>query len=384
MDRTEYLIIGSGIAGYSATKMIRHVFRDSMITVVTKNKSLDKYEGRLSSRAYDDFEEKDNWMLSTDWYYDNDIELITDANAVKLDTDKKIVYLDNSREIQYRKLLIATGSRVVQPVVEYGDKENVIIIKTPQDLIYEEFVEPKNIVILGASNSGISEALLLHKIGKNITIIEHGDTILYPALNVEISEIIAKDLAEMGIKILKDGEIKEFVCSDKIEKIITSKGDEIAVDLMVLNKGIKSNIEFIAGSKVDYDIGIRVDERLQTNIEDVYAAGDCVEFDNQLVGQWDSSLKQGRIAGYNMTGGNRTYRYPDEIKILEIDDKTLFSFGRTSSDKCYKSEVKGDTIYQLFYDSEDMKNLIGIVIYGDISDKDKYVERILVNKQEKI
>ncbi|WP_425539846.1 NAD(P)/FAD-dependent oxidoreductase [Microaceticoccus formicicus] len=386
MDRTEYLIIGSGISGYSATKVIREKEPDSMITVITRNKDLEKYRSRLSSSAYDNFEEKDLWMQSIDWYYDNDVELILNAEVVKVDTANNTLHLDDMRSIKYCKLLIATGSRIVLPVVDYGDMENVVMIKTPQDLISEEFTNPKNILVIGASVPGIQESILLKQMGKEVSIVEHGDTILYPALNTELSKKIIGDLEELGIKIYIGSEIETVIGEEEIEKIITTKGDSIDVDLLVLNKGIKSNIEFIMGSEIDYDIGIKVNEYLQTSVENIFGAGDCVEFDKQLVGQWDSSLKQGKTAGENMTGGKQRYRYPDEVKIIEIGSKSLFTYGETSSNSNYETVENPKQFMQLFYNSEDKNedNLIGVAQYGNITDKDKYVEKILDNRRNKI
>lgn len=386
MDRTEYLIIGSGISGYSATKVIREKEPDSMITVITRNKDLEKYRSRLSLSAYDNFEEKDLWMQSIDWYYDNDVELILNAEVVKVDTANNTLHLDDMRSIKYCKLLIATGSRIVLPVVDYGDMENVVMIKTPQDLISEEFTNPKNILVIGASVPGIQESILLKQMGKEVSIVEHGDTILYPALNTELSKKIIGDLEELGIKIYIGSEIDTVIGEGEIEKIITTKGDSIDVDLLVLNKGIKSNIEFIMGSEIDYDIGIKVNEYLQTSVENIFGAGDCVEFDKQLVGQWDSSLKQGKTAGENMTGGKQRYRYPDEVKIIEIGSKSLFTYGETSSNSNYETVENHKQFMQLFYNSEDKNedNLIGVALYGNITDKDKYVERILDNRRNKI
>ncbi len=384
MDRTEYLIIGSGIAGYSATRVIREKDPDSMITLISKNKDLEKYKDRLSSPAYDDFIDKDMWMQSIDWYFQNDIEMVFNANVVKIDTETKTVHLDDMRSIRFSKLLIATGSRIVLPVVEYGDMENVIMIKTPQDLIFEEFVNPKNVVIVGASIAGIQEALLLKKMGKDVSIIEHGQTILYPSLNSELSSLITKDIEALGIRVYTDSVIKDVIGKEAISEIETSKGERIKVDLLVLNKGIKSNIEFIMGSNIDYDIGIKVNEYLETTAEDIYAAGDCVEFDKQLVGQWDSSLKQGKTAGENMLGGKVRYRYPDEINIVEIGEKQLFTYGETSNDENYSVSENKDGKLALFYGSGEIsdENLVGVAIYGNISNKDVYVEQILENRRK--
>ncbi len=140
------------------------------------------------------------------------------------------------------------------------------------------------------------------------------------------------------------------------------------------------------GSEIDYDIGIKVNEYLQTSVENIFGAGDCVEFDKQLVGQWDSSLKQGKTAGENMTGGKQRYRYPDEVKIIEIGSKSLFTYGETSSNSNYETVENPKQFMQLFYNSEDKNedNLIGVALYGNITDKDKYVEKILDNRRNKI
>lgn len=87
-----------------------------------------------------------------------------------------------------------------------------------------------------------------------------------------------------------------------------------------------------------------------------------------------------------MTGGKQRYRYPDEVKIIEIGSKSLFTYGETSSNSNYETVENPKQFMQLFYNSEDKNedNLIGVAQYGNITDKDKYVEKILDNRRNKI
>lgn len=383
MDRTEFLIVGAGIAGFSCVKTLRSIYPDAMITVVSKFKDLDKYKKRLLSASYESFTEKEAWLDSLNWYFDNNIELLLAKEIAQIDKEASVVKLTDGNEIAYKKMLISTGSRVIEPLVPFKDIENIIVIKTAQDMILEEFVAPKKITIVGLTSFSITEAISLRDMGKEVSIIERGKSALYPMLNEVFSNILIGHLNKLGVKVYMADEIRDIKSKDKkIDQIITKNGQIIDTDLLVYNKGIKANIEFIFDSGLDYDIGLITDKYLKTSAENIFAAGDCVEFDSGLVGMWEAAYKQGKIAGLNMAGGKKLYRYPNESKILSLKDKNLFSFGQACSDKNFLIRENLGSLKGFFYDKpleDDTKKLIGITIFGDIYDRDEYVEEILLN-----
>lgn len=383
VDRTEFLIVGAGIAGFSCAKTLRSIYPDAMITVVSKFKDLDKYKKRLLSASYDSFTEKEAWLDSLNWYFDNNIELLLAKEIAQIDEEASVVKLTDGNEIAYKKMLISTGSRVTSPLIPFKDIENIIVIKTAQDMILEEFVNPQKITIVGLTSFSITEAISLRDMGKEVSIIERGKSALYPMLNDIFSNILIGHLNKLGIKVYMADEIEEIKSKDKkIDQIITKNGQIIDTDLLVYNKGIKANIEFAFDSGLDYDIGLITDKYLKTSAENIFAAGDCVEFDSSLVGMWEAAYKQGRIAGLNMAGGKKLYRYPNESKILSLKDKDLFSFGQASSDKNFLIRENLGSLKGFFYDKpleDETKKLMGITIFGDIYDRDEYVEEILLN-----
>ncbi len=379
MERTEYLVIGMGIAGYEAVKEIKKRDPDSMITIIAKNQDLYKYEDRILENVYNKFTSRDEWLKSIDWYYDNDIELVLGAEVEKLDPLKKEVYLKDGRTYGYAKLLIATGTRLTHPIIESEFSKGIVVIKTPEDISIKDFEDCERILILGGGYQQVLEALKFAKMGKKPIIVEDSERLLRPALNDEFSAIIKDALEKAGVEVHMGHDLESVLGSGSFEGVRLSSGEEIKADLLVLNKGMKANIEFLTGSGIDYDIGVLVDEFFRTNVEDVYAAGDCVEYDSQLVGSWAAASMQGKYAGKNMTGGASRYRYPDEINIIQIADKELFTFGQTSSDQDYDIDKSEDSTVQIFYNDENGRRVMkGVVIYGDISERDSFVDRILI------
>ncbi|MDO5689218.1 MAG: NAD(P)/FAD-dependent oxidoreductase [Tissierellia bacterium] len=385
MDRTEYLILGCGIAGYNAAKTIREYYPDRMITVISRNESLNKYIERLTKKEYDAFLQRDEWLGSTNWYYENNVELRLSTNVTRIDTENRIVGLEGGSGIQYSQLLIATGSRVVLPSIQIENYDNAFMLKTLEDLIGLDLSAMDRIAILGGTYLGVTQAMELRRMGKSVLLLERGQSILHPFINATAAKIIAEDLEKMGIQIMTGLTLQAMHGDGNVQELAFEDGRVMPIDGLILNKGIKPNIEFLFGSEIEYDIGIKVDENLKTNVDGVYAAGDCVEFDKRLVGQWEASLKQGVAAAKNMIYQPTSYRYPDEISIMPIGDKKLFAFGDTSGAEGEELFRDSDGFKQLFWKRDGESNreghLMGIVIYGDISSKDKYVDEIIENRR---
>lgn len=384
IDFSEYLIIGMGIAGFTAVKEIRFKEPDAMITVVSKNKNLLQYGDRIYKEVYDDFPDRNQWMDSINWYYDHDVELVLGAMVMGIDVVNKVVSLDDGSQLSYNKLLIATGSRLVYPSYEFQNMEGVIIIKTKEDLDDEEFDEIYSPIILGSGLEEVKEALELLKRGKEVTIVSSDDEILRPSLNREISDLVISYMENMGIEIYMSTDIESVNEGEVFHTLTTKDGQEVSGDMLILNKGMKANIENFISPDIAYDIGIKVNEHMETSADNVYAAGDCVEFDNRLVGSWHDSIEQGQVAGRNMVGGKERHRYPDDISIIDFGERSLFTFGQTLGDSYEIFENADGTIVQVFFDSTrdgETYKVIGVVIFGDISIKEEYVEMILLNRR---
>lgn len=372
MDKTEFLIIGTGIAGYEAVKQLKKLDDNAMITVVTRNKDLSKYTDRITQKAYANLPGRSEWLHSFEWMYEQNIELITGRQVNRVDFEHRKVTLDDHQTIQYQKLLIATGSRVSLAPIDNMELENVFLIKTIEDLktIESELEKVHHVVISGASLLGLEEAVRLSEMGKKVTVIEYTDLLFSSHLDERISLLLQLDLEGRGIHFMFNRVVKRAEGDGHVERLVLDNDEVIEADAIILNKGIKPNIEFLVGTDIDYDIGIQVNSFLETNIPNVYAAGDCIEWNGLTQSLWTEAQQQGRIAAMNMTGERETFDFHQKASILEVGGLQIFSSGSFNEYDEIDEKINEQGISRIYYKDG---NVSGVILYGDVSACKKYL-----------
>lgn len=237
-----------------------------------------------------------------------------------LPEEHKIIVLDTKtgieQEVEYDRLAITTGARPIVPAIENVNLKNIFTVRTVQDgiNIRNKIREPetKKAIVVGGGYIGIEMLEAFYKNGLEVTMIERDEHIL-SLFDPEISDMIANDIIEMSdgkVNIITKEAVVSFQGDEKVEKVITSEGREIETDVVVLAVGVTPNTEiaFEAGVELGVSNAIRVNNRMQTNVKDIYAAGDCIE-NFHLVSKnycWiplgSSANKEGRCAAINIAG----------------------------------------------------------------------------------
>lgn len=237
-----------------------------------------------------------------------------------LPEEHKIIVLDTKtgieQEVEYDRLAITTGARPIVPAIENVNLKNIFTVRTVQDgiNIRNKIREPetKKAIVVGGGYIGIEMLEAFYKNGLEVTMIERDEHIL-SLFDPEISDMIANDIIEMSggkVNIITKEAVVSFQGDGKVEKVITSEGREIETDVVVLAVGVTPNTEiaFEAGVELGVSNAIRVNNRMQTNVKDIYAAGDCIE-NFHLVSKnycWiplgSSANKEGRCAAINIAG----------------------------------------------------------------------------------
>ncbi|MHB1346906.1 MAG: FAD-dependent oxidoreductase [Candidatus Humimicrobiaceae bacterium] len=244
------------------------------------------------------------------------------------------IFTDN-----YDRLIIATGTSAISFNQELLDLKNVFSLRTIDDAVelkdfmdklLKENLKSRNAVIIGGGYIGLEllEAFLAK--GFSVTIIEKTNQIL-PVFDKEIVEYIENYLSGKGVNILKEEEVKQLHKDDNgmLAKITTKNGKNIEGDIFILSIGARPEVSLArdTGIAIGEFGGITVNELMQTNIADIYAAGDCCECQNFVNNKKQSfnlasiANIQGRVAGYNIAGGSSKYvdSIPTSIiKILDI------------------------------------------------------------------
>lgn len=218
--------------------------------------------------------------------------------------------------VEYDKLAITTGARPIVPAIKNVGLKNIFTVRKLQDgiNIRNKIREPetKKAVIVGGGYIGIEMLEAFYLNGLETHMLEMNENIL-SIFDPEISEMIKNEIINMSngkVKITTSDRVIAFEGNDKVEKVITQNGLEIDADIVILAAGVTPNTEITKGTGIELGVSnaIRVNNRMQTTVRDIYAAGDCIE-NFHIVSKnyaWiplgSSANKEGRCAAINIAG----------------------------------------------------------------------------------
>lgn len=366
---TKYLIIGNGIAGLSAAKEIRSNDPEGLITMISSEPYLTYYRIKLTEALATKIDEDSLLVNKESWYKDKKIVVLLSKIVEKIDVDNAFVVLDDSSKIKYEKLLIATGSRPYIPPINGKYKEGVFALRTLKDLkVVQNYLQDcGTVTVIGGGLLGLEAAWSLKLLDKKVNVIEYSPHLLNRQLDKELGDKLTEKLMSEGINIFLPRSSEEIVGEEKVTGIRSTGGDLINTDAILISSGVRPNLDLVWDTTILFDKGIKVDNHLKTNIENIFAAGDVVEFNDMVIGLWTTSNEQGKIAGGNMSGKELVYSQPNLFSTLKIGDIQVFSAG---------SIIDYDRVYEYKDDEKDIhhklfaKNgkIIGVILYGDLTE----------------
>ena len=360
----EYVIIGNSIAAVGCIEGIRQIDKEGKITVISKENH--KVYSRPLISYY--LEKKTdhqrmNYRKET-FYEDQNVNLLLGESATKIDKDSKKVVTDTGREILFDKVCVATGSSPFVPPMEgLENVEKKFTFMTIDDSLALEKSIDKNtkVLIVGAGLIGLKCAEGIKDRAGKITVCDLADRVLSSILDGECAAFVQKGLEENGI---------EFLLSDSVEKFEKNKAymkskKEVDFDVLVLAIGVRANISLVKEIGGETNRGIIINDKSETSIPDVYAAGDCAEgYDssigaNRVLALLPNAYMQGRAAGVNMAGGEEKFDKAIPMNSIGFFGVHIMTAGRYDGEM---KEEKGEGYLKRFF-VEDGK-LIGFIIIG--------------------
>lgn len=323
------IIIGGGVAAVNAIKAIREIDSEAEINVFQNEKIYPYYRIKLTKNLFDNLEEDKIAIQKKEWYGLNNINLQLGMEVIDIDTDIQEISLDNGMSFSYDKLLIANGASNFTPPIEGIEKENVYTIRKLSDIqdIKANIKDKKAVLIIGGGIQGLETAWVLHQHGKEVIIVEALERLMPRQIDNRASEILRKSVEGFNIKLLLNTQIKEITGLDAVEGVATKKGDTIKSDMIIYSVGIRPNKKLLENTPVETNLGIIVNNKMQTNVKNVYAAGDAAELYGKLGGLWGTAIEQGKIAGYNIAGKESVYIGSVPVTMMNAFNISLFSAG---------------------------------------------------------
>ena len=382
MKTAKYLIIGNGIAALAAAKEIRKNDEEGSIIMVTNESSHTYYRIKLTEYISKDFEDDDLLVSKKEWYDEKNVKVMLSKIVEKINVENQTVRLDDSEEIKYEKLLIATGSRPFIPPINGKFKEGIFALRSLKDLHYiKDYLKNcENVSVIGGGLLGLEAAWSLKQLGKDVSIIEFAPYLLPRQLDKDIANKLEQKLSNLGFKIYLDSQAEEIMGEGKAKGIKLNGERTIKTDAILVSSGIRPNLDLVRDTEVKYDKGIIVNNKMETNIDNIYAAGDVVEVDGMVLGLWTSGNEQGKIAGGNMTGENLEYNIPKLFTNLKIGDIELFSVGVINDfDKVYEYKEEEKGIHNKIFVKEG--KMVGAILFGDLKEMVK-IKNAVISKAD--
>ena len=374
-----YVIIGNSASGIAAIEAIREHDGKNKITVISdepytnySRPLISYFLGKKVSLESISFQEED-------FYKDNKVDLILNNKATKLDLKKKYVILADRRKISFDKLLITTGGTPIVPEIKGRNFNGVFSFTTLSDAQkIEKYIKTnkvKKAVVLGGGLIGLKATEALIELKIKVTVVELADRILSATFDKKASGIIEAALEKIGCKSITNNTIAEIKGKNsKVKEVILKDKKKIPTELVIVAIGVKPNIELVKNRAINTNKGILVDNFMQTNIKDIYAAGDCCEAKDSLLNTnrpiaiWPVAKRQGKIAGYNMAGLKREYQGSFAMNSVELCGIPTISVGESCPEK------EGYQVLEYFAPEKSIykkiviknKRIIGVIFVGDI------------------
>lgn len=374
-----YVIIGNGAAGTTAAETIRKTDPQADIVLLTQERLPFYSRIRLPEYAAGKITEKDLIIKDLAWHETNRIRLYTETRAVSIDLKGKQVLTAGGQTFAWDKLLLAMGSHSFIPPVEGSKKSNVFALRGVDDakklLDLGDAVE--DVVLIGGGLLGLEAGAQILNGGKRVTVVEFFDRLLPRQLDTEGAGKLQKLMEAMGFS-FRLGEVTEAIVgdNDRVEGVRLKSGDTLKADAVLFAAGVRSTLDLVAGSDIKADRGILVNERMETSIPDVYAAGDVAQFNDINYCIWPEAVEQGRVAGLAMAGGEAAYISHPPSNKLKVAGIALASAGDIDVENRQAQEiVSTDTVYRKLVRNTD-GNLVGCILLGDTRDFNTLVKQM--------
>ncbi|MDT7862555.1 MAG: FAD-dependent oxidoreductase [Saccharolobus sp.] len=337
MEYADCLIIGSGIAGYNALKELLSIKPNAKVIMVSSDRYYPYDRPPLSKQYLRGRIPRDKLFFESEEFYRRDnLKVILDKKVDRINVKEKTAILSDNNVIQFEKALIATGGSPRRLGIAGESLDGVHYLRTLDDAdnLKRDIVSSKRALIIGGGFIGVEVASSLTLLGVKTTVVEVKPYIWNTFVDEKISKFIQKYFENKGVQFILNESVKEFQGDHRVRLAVTESGKRIEADLVLIAVGITPNIEVAQKSGIEVGNGIIVNEYLQTNVSDIYAAGDVaniydpIEKRRKRIEHWNNAEYTGKLAARNMVGGNEPYNFISSIW-SDIFDLHIESAGDT-------------------------------------------------------
>ena len=361
----KYLIVGNGIAGKTAARVIRKYENDADITIVTDSGNRFFFRPDIIE-SFGNNVEFEGIVSRTDEDYDPTVTLVVEKKVVQIDDVKNQVILDDNEILLYDKLLIATGNEVDYPKIKRIEASDVFGLSKIDDFVYfkSKIDSYSKITVIGGGLLGVEISSVLNEMGKSVKLVECKKQLMKRQLDWHASELLMSTLIKNGIEVITNENVNEITEDENsIKSLKFDSGIELSCDAVIIATGVRFNNEILGKSKILSEKRILVNDILQTSVKNIFCAGDAASHRGVIYGNWLAAKEQGEIAGMIMSGQDTEYKGSVNEYRLKLKNFELYCAGSTVNSVGEALIAKEGCIYRKLIIADDKP--VGVIVLND-------------------
>ncbi|AEF54299.1 NAD(P)/FAD-dependent oxidoreductase [Marinomonas posidonica] len=375
------VIIGAGMAGSKlAEELLLKQPQTYKITLIGEESKAGYNRIMLSSLLANEITPENMALVNVQAMQQSGLEMITGDAVQALQLPKQQVQLASGRMIQYDKLILATGSKARILPIEGTDAANVMGFRTWQDVdSMMDLPEAQSVSVIGGGLLGLEAAVGLVKRGHKVTVFHRSGYLLNRQLDEAAAQLLQTRLESMGIEFRlgesPQGLIKHV--SGQVNGLQRPNGEIQETDLVVMAAGIVPEIALAKQAGLHTEQAIQVNEQMATSHADVFAIGECCEFQQHTFGLVAPIWSQIAVLVDVLSDQKAEFSIQPTPTKLKVSGVNVFSVGQIQpkkNDHCLIYQDVGTNQYRKLVVNEGL--LVGAILYGNVADGSWYFQLI--------
>ncbi|USD40406.1 nitrite reductase large subunit [Vibrio sp. SCSIO 43135] len=371
------VVVGNGMVGHKFIESIIQANRDD-IEVITFSEEPRLAYDRVQLTSYFEGKTVEDLSLTDELYYEeNGIKFVVNEKVTQIDTSKQQVVTESGRTEQYDKLVLATGSFPFVPPIPGNDQEHCHVYRTIEDLdaIEQSSKQSQSGVVIGGGLLGLEAANAVKNLGMDTHVVEFAPRLMAVQLDQGGGALLKRKIEALGVSVHTEKATTEIIAGESSRyRMNFADGSHLETDMIVFSAGIRPQDELARSSDIEIGErgGIVINNRCQTNHQDVYAIGECALWDNKIFGLVAPGYQMAKVAAEHIlasdeistefTGADMSTKLKllgvDVASIGEVHDQTEGALSYT-----YNDEI--EQVYKRLIVSADKQKIVGAVLVGD-------------------
>lgn len=376
-----YAILGNGAAGFNAAKAIRERDKTGGVYIISNEEYPSYNRPMLTKSLVAGLDAEQIAIQDASWYEENNVVQILGRQVTSIDTEEKEILTEDGAKFKYTKLIYALGSECFIPPITGADKPEVVAIRKLSDTqkVTELLEKTKEAVVIGGGVLGLEAAWELKKAHCKVTVLELAPRLMGRQLDAGAGEMLKSIGEGQGIAIHTGVQISAIEGEEHVTGVRLGDGTVIPAQLVIVSCGVRSNIQIAKEAGAAVDRAVIVDSHMASSVPDIYACGDCAQYEGINYAIWPQAVEQGKTAGANAAGEELSYTTVPAALTFHGMNTALFSIGDNGGnpDLVYRT-VEFKDMSRKQYEKYYFRNnrLCGVILIGDVSKMGEMTEAV--------